>query len=491
MDKSLFYELLLIENSQLKPITDQFYQISKSFMGVFFLIGVLYEFFTQNRYYPLVLRTILAGIILASQGTFLTTSIEKSFYYSEKVLLSKAKTNRLLIGLKRATRLAQREKGPIGPWQKLAIMAKVIINDPISIILWIFIYLAFFLLKLIYSLLFYLLFIFLPVQALFFIPAPTMAGLQGAFKTYMKIITMPPVLAVILILIGNSASFIGRGSTLTQNLEGLVQLFVASILLLGSYYFSSILFSSSGFQASVKHIAGATMGILTTSTLASKFIKRSGTSSSANPANKNRFGFPRWPKKDQITPNDQNQQKEMNLNAKSKKSKKSQSLPFGDFVSSFWPDKPPKKATQKLSSKPFSKEETLQKNAQRFIQLSRKGNIDPKQFSREEKIQAVRLANLDPQRNWIQKSVYLETVKDLNLFKNIKPKQANQKFNYRPYPPNKMKKEGYEKNHRKYQGKIERNRPLRSKPSHPSGRNRHSMEDLRSRISLLKRITKL
>lgn len=460
-----FYELLFMDSPGIVVVATNIANVSKLYVGVFFLIGVIYEFFKGNRYSDLVIRTIFASFLFAVFNPFLIKSVETSFIYSEQIFRSSAKDNRLLIGMKQAGALAEREikkigngnKGKITLWQKLSIMAKVIVNDPISIVIWILIYIAFLFLKIVYSIMFYLLYVFLPVQALFFIPAPTSAGLQGAFRTYLTLVTTPLVLTVILILVGGSANFIGTGHTLTENLEGLVQLLVSSILLLMAPFFASTLFGSNGFQSAATRIIGIGSGMLTAASLLSKKKILSFPKTNFRPDSQTHH----FNNSNGIERNRKNSTKQFQF---AKKNKQHSEFFRNDLNEKIIGNKADLSPQETNPAQQIVKRRLIEKKARNFIRLSRGGNFDPQQFQREEKAKAVQLAQKNPQKNWINRNTYLETINE--LYDNSPPKNRplaplNKKINqFKRIQPRRLDEEGL----RKPQRTLWKKRPFGAKP---------------------------
>ena len=162
---NIFLELLFFDNPQIYEISKYVARTSKLFVGAVFVAGSLWEFFRENQYRELILRTIFCLIIFSSYESFLAESLKTSFEVSQKIMDMGSKNNRLIDGFRKAGLMAKKEskkEEQAGFWGTLLKMAKALWKDPISTVIWILTYIAFMLLGIIYTIIFSL---FLPSLA--------------------------------------------------------------------------------------------------------------------------------------------------------------------------------------------------------------------------------------------------------------------------------------------------------------------------------------
>ena len=391
---NFFYELLFFESPQIVNVSEYFIRSAQLFIGVVFALSALWEFFTQNRYRELILRTIFSLLVLSSYRPFLEKSLEVTFKISEKIVKDNDPHNYIVKGFRQAQKIAsskikKREEDSlksshkfIGLWDKLKIMSKVIWSDTVSVITWSLVFCTFFMLKVIYSSMLGLLYVFVPLQALLFIFAPTAQAFGGAFKTYLSLILTPMVVAVLLIILGNNLDSVSDLSqyTLTETLEGLIQILLTGILLLFSPSIASGLVSKVGSIV----IGGKISQIL------SSAVMTAGLGSLV----KETLTLPKRMYRGSYRKGEELTKKLI----KGSKPSSSQVLPA-------FPKK--KVSTQKKSSpvKTPTEKKTEQK-ARNLIKDSQSGNIDLKKYTLKEKSKAIEIAQKNPRSNFIRRNIY-------------------------------------------------------------------------------------
>ena len=410
LKENIFYDLLFSHSSELASVSKQMMKFSKLFMGVIFVLGAIWEFFTENRYRELLVRAVLALIILSCYERFLSESLKVSFLASEKILKKNSKNNYFVKGFKKARetakkelserekKITQKEKGKVSWWDRLLIMSKVEWNDKIATSIWLLIYIIFFILKVIYTTTFYLLYVFVSVQAVCFIFPPTSGSLQGALKTYISLVMAPLVIAVILIILDNTMSYRANSSdyTFSETIRGLVQLLVAGILLLFAPSFAGALLDGRGSAT----VGNKVVQVLATSMMAvtglrplARFIVNAPSKGmgrlfkASGRGVKNLFG---QEKKEGHSP----------LNPLHEDGRKRPSL------------------KERLSSLPWTKrgwnERKLSKRAKQLIGESRKNKLNLKKYSLEEKAKAVETARTNPKKYGIRRDTYREILREVS-----------------------------------------------------------------------------
>ncbi|MCY4644381.1 MAG: hypothetical protein OXB88_07160 [Bacteriovoracales bacterium] len=405
---NLFYGLLFSHSPELAAVSGQMMRLSQLFIGVIFVLGALWEFFTGNRYRELILRTLLCLLVLACYERFLLESIKISFTVSENILKKNSKNNYFVKGFKNARetakkelvlrekKMAEKKKGELSWWNRLLIMSKVEWSDKIATAIWLLVYMIFFILKIIYTTTFYLLYVFLSVQAVCFIFPPTSGSLQGALKTYISLILAPLVIAVILIVLDNTINARPSSSdyTFSETIRGLVQLLVGGILLLFAPSFAGALLDGRGSAMvgnKVVQVLAASMMTLTGLRPLARFIVSApskGVGWIFRGSKKKAVNLFRSSKNRDTSP----------LNPLYGKNKKRPSLK--ERLCSTLPWSRPKRNERKLS-----------KRALQLIGKSRKNKLDLKSFSIEEKARAIETAGGHPKKYGMRRDIDREISK--------------------------------------------------------------------------------
>ena len=411
---NLFYDLLFSHSPELAGVSRQIMKSSQLFIGVIFMLSAIWEFFTENRYRELILRTLLCLLIFACYEKFLTESIKISFTVSEKILKKNNKNNYFVKGFKNARETAKKElskrekaaikkkKGTLSWWDRLLIMSKVKWSDAISTSIWLLIYIVFFILKIVYSTTFYLLYVFISIQALFFIFPPTSASLQGALKTYASLIMAPLVIAVILIILDNTINYRPNSSeyTFSTGIRGLVQLLVAGILLLFAPSFAGALLDGRG---------SASVGNKAVQVLAASMLTMTGLRPLARfminaPSNGLKWIFkgPGKGLKSFFSPPSQDHNP---LNPLQKKNK--WPVPLKERIKSFVP-----------RNKQGRNNRELAKKAKRLITQSKRNKLNLKSFTIAEKAKAIEMARAYPKKYAIRRNTYRDILREISKVSN-------------------------------------------------------------------------
>ena len=421
---NIFYDLLLFESPEVNSVSGQVVSLTKLFVGVFFVLGALWEFFSSNRYFDLVLRTLLCLILFASYESFLNESIKISFTTAEKILKQSSRNNPFVIGFKEARLTAKKKirereleqwkkrknRGEARWWDKLLIMAKVYWNNTLTVIIWLLIYCVFLMLKILYTTTFYLLYVFVPIQALLCIFPPTQSSLKGAFDTYCTLVLVPFVITVLIIIFGNSMDYVTDISqyTISDSLRGLMQLLMSGILLLFAPIFTqSIINGQSTISTGAKVTKRAASAISTVSTFFLKMTKRAFKYAKArfkkirSFKNKKKRKKGKSGKNTKTKPNKKGktslrQFEDMKARIKDREEEQKTSIPF----------------LGKIKNK--LKDRKLSKRAEHLIRSSHNDNVDLESYSTNEKIRAIEMAQENPKKNFIKRRTYFDVLDELS-----------------------------------------------------------------------------
>ena len=403
---NFFYHMLFFEGPEAINIARYILQYSKLFVVAIFTLSAIWEFFTQNNYKGVIVRTLFCLIIFASYEKFLIESVKTSFIVSEKILKTVSKDNSIITSYNKAQRIAKEKawgkklgKGltpkNISFFDVIGVMVKVAWHDIIAVFIWILIAVIFILLKTMYSTSFYLLYVFLPIQALLSIFSPLAISLKGALRTYLSLVATPLVVAVIIAIMDNNIEYVTDTTsqyTFSDNIEGLVRLLIIGI----------VLFFAPSLAASILDGRGNVMVGSRVTQVVSGTLSDMGLRSIIGWG----VGAPKGIIKNSVG--------KLHSGAKSlinKLSPKSKSLNNSND-----------------SERPSSKTDIQAKN---LINESKKGKVNLKSYSLKEKAKAIKMARSRPEHNFIPKGTYYNILAELEESKNEKKSKKKQGTNSR------------------------------------------------------------
>jgi hypothetical protein len=274
MTTSLLKDLLFISNPKVLGLCDYLNQSALLFILPAFYIGIISEFFTNFDFKSVAKRAVIAFLAIRLLTPIHIEAVDTSLKVSSELIKKYSPQNKFLTAYETA-KGDNLEAGKKGVWKKLTSIVKILVDDPIIMIIFLFSYIAFFLLTQIYSLTYHLTIAMIGLCAVLSILPITSRSLVGAVRSSLWCIIMPFVVAIILCLIGDSDAFFKTYSGgIVQNLESLIQLLIMTIILLLSPMITTKIMSESG----VSHVAdsiGQMAGMATLfggASLSSKFI---------------------------------------------------------------------------------------------------------------------------------------------------------------------------------------------------------------------------
>lgn len=278
MTTSLLKDLLFISNPKVLGLAEYLNKTALLFIMPAFFIGIITEFFTNFDFKSVAKRAVIAFLAIKLLTPIHIEAVDTSLKISSELIKKYSPQNKFLTAYQTAKGDSQdagtgTEKK--GVWTKLTSIVKMLVNDPIVMIIFLLSYIAFFLLTQLYSLTYHLTIAMIGLCAVLSVLPITSRSLVGAVKSSLWCILMPFIVAIILCLIGDSDAFFKTYSGgIVQNLESLIQLFIMTIILLLAPMITSKIMSESG----VSHVAESLgqMAAMTTliggASVASKFI---------------------------------------------------------------------------------------------------------------------------------------------------------------------------------------------------------------------------
>lgn len=251
MTTSLLKDLLFISNPKVLGLSNYLNQTALLFILPAFYIGIISEYFTNFDFTSVSKRAVIAFFAIKLLAPIHIGAVDQSLEVSSQLLKRYSPQNKFLTAYQQAKGEVS-STGKTGVWDKLTSIVKMLVNDPIVMIIFLLSYIAFFLLTQLYSLTYHLTIAMFGLCAVLSILPMTSNSLKGAVKSSLWCMLMPFVVAIILCLIGDSDAFFKTYSGgIVQNLESLIQLFIMTIILLLAPLITSKIMSDSG----VSHMA--------------------------------------------------------------------------------------------------------------------------------------------------------------------------------------------------------------------------------------------
>ncbi|MGZ3857666.1 MAG: hypothetical protein ACXVKO_15515, partial [Bacteriovorax sp.] len=247
---SMLKDLLLITNPKVLGLSNYLNESALLFLLPAFYIGMIVEYFTNFDFKSVVKRSVIAFLAIKLLVPIHVEAVDTSLKVSSELISRYSPQNKFLMAYQNAK--GESVKGGVGAgktgvWSKLTSIVKMVVDDPIVMIIFLLSYVAFFLLTQLYSLTYHLAIALFGLCAVLSILPITSKSLSGAVKTSLWCIIMPFVVAIVLALIGDSDAFFKTYSGgIVQNLESLIQLLVMTIILLLTPMITSKIMNDSG-----------------------------------------------------------------------------------------------------------------------------------------------------------------------------------------------------------------------------------------------------
>ena len=275
---SMLKDLLLITNPKVLGLSNYLNQSALLFLLPAFYIGMIVEYFTNFDFKSVAKRSVIAFLAIKLLVPIHVEAVDTSLKISSELLSRYSPQNKFLTAYQNAKgETVNTENGVVknGVWNKLSSIVKMVVDDPIVMIIFLLSYVAFFLLTQLYSLTYHLAIALFGLCAVLSILPITSKSLTGAMKTSLWCIIMPFVVAIVLALIGDSDAFFKTYSGgIVQNLESLIQLLVMTIILLMTPMITSKIMNDSGVQSVAENLGqmAAMSTMIGGASIASKFI---------------------------------------------------------------------------------------------------------------------------------------------------------------------------------------------------------------------------
>lgn len=273
-EASLLKGLLLITNPRVLGLSNYLNQAALAFILPAFYIGMICEYFTNFDFKGVAKRAAIAFIVIQLMTPIHVSAVEMSLQVSSELVKKYSPQNKFLSAYQNAR--GESIKGEsTGVWGKLTSIVKMVVDDPIVMIIFLLSYVAFFLLTQLYSLTYHLTIAMIGLCAILSILPITSKSLTGAIKTSLWCVVMPFVVAIVLCLVGDSDAFFKTYSGgIVQNLESLIQLLIMTIILLLTPMITSKIMNDSGVSGMAENLGqmAAMTALIGGTSSVSKFI---------------------------------------------------------------------------------------------------------------------------------------------------------------------------------------------------------------------------
>ena len=274
IESSMLKDLLLITNPKVLGLSNYLNQSALLFLLPAFYIGMCVEYFTNFDFKSVAKRSVIAFLAIKLLTPIHVGAVDTSLKISSELISRYSPQNKFLTAYQNAkSETIDGEKA--GVWSKLTSIVKMVVDDPIVMIIFLLSYVAFFLLTQLYSLIYHLGIALFGLCAVLSILPITSKSLVGAVKTSLWCMIMPFVVAIVLALIGDSDAFFKTYSGgIVQNLESLIQLLVMTIILLLTPLITTKIMNESGVSGVADNIGqmAAMSTMIGGASIASKFI---------------------------------------------------------------------------------------------------------------------------------------------------------------------------------------------------------------------------
>jgi hypothetical protein len=274
ISSSLLESLLFISNPKVLGLSNYLNHAALYFILPAFFIGLISEYFTNFDFTSVLKRAAIAFLVIKLMTPIHVVAVDTSLKVSSELVRKYSPQNKFLTAYQNAR--GESVNGEVkGVWGKLTSIVKMVVDDPIVMIIFLLSYIAFFLLTQIYSLTYHLTIAMIGLCAVLSILPITSRSLTGAVKTSLWCMIMPFVVAIVLCLVGDSDAFFKTYTGgIVQNLESLIQLLIMTIILLLTPMITTKIMNDSGVSGMAENL-GQMAGMATLiggSSIASRFI---------------------------------------------------------------------------------------------------------------------------------------------------------------------------------------------------------------------------
>lgn len=241
-------DLLLLKTTNIDQVFKIVKGISFNVLSISFILGAIYENLGDQKYLALFKRMIFALFLISYGSSFLKSTVDLSFDISGQILTSVQNTNPVIQLIERARKISQHKKAAEkstgfiekskntakGLWESQAFVSKILLDDGISSLVFIFSYASLMLLGQLFTVVYNFTYVSIPLLGALIVFPPTFSVANSISRTIVWVFLMPVSTMITILLLSSSFSFPQDGSNIYYftSLENLINFCIMALMLL-------------------------------------------------------------------------------------------------------------------------------------------------------------------------------------------------------------------------------------------------------------------
>ena len=267
-------DLLLLKTANIEQVFQIVKSISFPLLSICFVLGAVYENLGDQNFLGLFKRIIFALFLISFGSSFLKSTVDLSFDISARILTSVQNTNPVVQLIDRARKISQGKKqvdkstgfidksknAAKGLWESQAFVSKILLDDGISSLVFIFSYAALMLLGQLFTIVYNFTYVSIPLLAALIVFPPTYSVANSISRTIAWVFLMPICTMITILLLSSSFSFPQDGTNVFYftSLENLINFCIMALMLLFVPTIVSGFLSGSGVLTAAETFTKAT-----------------------------------------------------------------------------------------------------------------------------------------------------------------------------------------------------------------------------------------
>lgn len=270
---NFLHDLLLLKTTNIEQVLQIVKGFSFPLLTVAFILGAVFENLGMQNFLGLFKRMMFALFLISFGSSLLKSTVALSFDISQNIISSVQNTNPVIQLLDRARRLSQQNKiennlGLIDKsknaakslWESQAFVSKLLLEDGISSLVFIFSYAALMLLGQLFTTVYNFTYVSIPLLAALIVFPPTYSVANSISRTIAWVFLMPICTMITLLLLSSSFTFPQDGTNVYYftSLENLINFCIMALMLLFVPTIVSGFLSGSGVLTAAETFTKAT-----------------------------------------------------------------------------------------------------------------------------------------------------------------------------------------------------------------------------------------
>lgn len=241
-------ELLLLKTTDIEQIVRIVKGISFPLLSLSFVLGAIYENLGGQNFIGLFKRMIFALFLISFGSSLLKSTVNLSFDISARVINSVQMTNPVVQLMDRARKISQQQResdrtagfveksknAAKGIWESQAFVTKLLFDDGISSVIFVFSYTCLMLLGQLFTIVYNFSYVSIPLLAALIVFPPTYSVANSISRTISWVFLMPIFTMITVLLLSSTFSFPQDNSKIyfVPSLESLINFFIMALMLL-------------------------------------------------------------------------------------------------------------------------------------------------------------------------------------------------------------------------------------------------------------------